>query len=326
MDGSRPALSIVIPTHDTRELTLRCLNALEAAAFPGIEVILVDDASSDGSAEAARERHPRLVVLRNETPQRFTRSANLGLAKARGEILLLLNSDTEVEPGGLERMILVFERQARLGIAGGLLHYPDGSPQWSGGREPSLPWFFALASGLPALLERLPFYRRLKPVAPHGASRVEWVTGAAMAMRRAAWEAAGPLDEGFRFYAQDLDFCLCARRAGWDVEVRPELRVLHHHGATIGRDAGGSGYRHLELLWTDLLRWARKHRGERWAGRAAAALRAGGMLRLASRRIARPFLPDEQRQRWQVEDRALRAALEALRRPSPPRPSSRARE
>jgi N-acetylglucosaminyl-diphospho-decaprenol L-rhamnosyltransferase len=276
-----PPLSIVIPTHDTRELTLRCLDSLQASPLPGREVVLVDDASRDGTAEAVAERHPEVVVLRNEEPARFTRSANRGLARASGEILLLLNSDTEVEPGGLARLVEVFAKEPELGIAGALLHYPDGSPQWSGGREPSLAWFFALTSGLPRLLEKLPLYRRSRPLAPDRPLEVDWVTGAAMAFRRTVWGAAGPLDEGFQFYAQDLDFCLRARRAGWRIEVRPEVRVLHHHGATIGRDPGASGHQHPELLWSDLLRWARKHHGPAWAARAETALRAGVRLRRA---------------------------------------------
>jgi GT2 family glycosyltransferase len=308
-----PLFSVVIPTQDTRDLVLRCLESLAASPVAGPEVILVDDASRDGTAEAVRERHPEVVVLRNETPQRFTRSANLGLARARGEILLLLNSDTEVAPGGLEALTAVFAREPGLGIAGARLHYPDGSPQWSGGREPSLAWFFALASGLPALLARLPLYRRLKPLDPPGPARVDWVTGAAMAFRRAVWEAAGPLDEGFRFYAQDLDFCLRARRAGWEVAVRPELEVLHHHGATIGRAPGARRRQHSELLWSDLLRCVRMHHGAGWAARAEAALRAGGALRLGSRLLARPFLAAAARQAWREDDRALRAALAILR-------------
>lgn len=308
----RLPLSIVIPTQDTRDLALRCLESLAASPVPGMEVILVDDASGDGTAETVRERYPEAVVLRNETPQRFTRSANLGLARARGEILLLLNSDTEVGPGGLERLLAAFEREARLGIAGALLHYPDGSPQWSGGREPSAAWFFALTSGLPALLARLPLYRRAKPLAPKAPARVDWVTGAAMAFRRAVWEQAGPLDEGFRFYAQDLDFCLRARRAGWDVEVRPEFSVLHHHGATIGRAPGARRRQNPELLWSDLLRWARKHHGPAWAARAEAALRTGGALRLGSRKLARPFLRVDQKEEWQEDDQRLRSALQAL--------------
>jgi GT2 family glycosyltransferase len=310
-----PSLSIVIPTHDTRELTLRCLDSLYAAPPPGLEVILVDDASRDGTAAAARERHPEVDILRHETPARFTGAANAGLARARGEILLLLNSDTEVEPEGLARLAGIFAGEPRLGIAGALLHYPGGAPQWSGGREPTLAWFFALASGLPALLSRLPFYRRTRPLDPDRPAAVDWVTGAAMAIRRQVWEAAGPLDEGFRFYAQDLDFCLRARRAGWRVEVRPDFRVLHHHGATIGRDPGARGHQQPELLWSDLLRWARKHRGEAWGARAAAALRAGARLRLAARRLARPFVSAARRAGWRQDDQALRAALDACHPP-----------
>jgi GT2 family glycosyltransferase len=309
----RPPLSIVIPTHDTRELTLRCLEALFRSAVPGMEVIVVDDASGDGTAEAIRERHPEVVVLRNETPARFTRSANLGMARAAGGILLLLNSDTEVEPGGLEALLAVFERKPKLGIAGALLHYPDGSPQWSGGREPTFSWFFALSSGAPALLERLPFYRRAKPLDMHRPVRVDWVTGAALAIRREAWEAVGPLDEGFRFYAQDLDLCTRVGRSGWKVQIRPEFRVLHHHGATIGRSPGARRRQNLELLWSDLLRWARKHHGPVWAARAEAVLRAGARLRLASRGIARPFVTGGRRGAWREEDRVMREALERLR-------------
>lgn len=313
MPPLRLRLSIVIPTHDTRELTLRCLETI--ARFPassGMEVILVDDASRDGTAEETRERHPGVIVLRNEPAAGFTRSANRGLEQASGEVLLLLNSDTEVGPESLERLLGALEAAPRVGIVGAALHYPDGSPQWSGGAAPSLPWFFALASGLPALLARLPFYRRLKPLEPAGPVRVDWVTGAALGMRREVWEGVGPLDEGYRFYAQDLDFCVRARRAGWEVVIDPAFRVLHHHGATIGRKQGAGRHQHPELLWTDLLRWARKHRGERWAAGAAWLLRYGSALRLAGRLVALPFLPRSERDSWRAESRALSAARQEL--------------
>jgi GT2 family glycosyltransferase len=306
-------LSIVIPTHDTRELTLRCLETIARASSPGeVEVIVVDDASGDGTAEAIRERHSGVEVLRNEPAAGFTRSANRGLRQARGEILLLLNSDTEVEPGALLRLAEALEADPKLGIVGAALHYPDGAPQWSGGGAPSHAWFFALASGLPALLARLPFYRRLKPLEPAAPVRVDWVTGAALGVRREVWEAVGPLDEGYRFYAQDLDFCVRARRAGWEVAIDPACRILHHHGATIGQKAGSGRRQHPELLWADLLRWARKHRGERWAARAALLLRTGSALRLAGRLLALPFLPRPEREPWRAESRALRAARRKL--------------
>jgi len=296
---------VVVPTHDTRELTLRCLETVEAEGTAGLDVVVVDDGSSDGTAGALAAAHPRVRVVRLSPAQGFTRAANRGLAEAGGGVLLLLNSDTEVAPGAFAPLLVAFERDPRLGAAGAALHYPDGSPQWSGGRAPTLLWLFSLASGLPPLLSRLPGWRRAKPVgAP--ASRVEWVTGAALALRRRAWEEVGPFDEGFRFYGQDLDLCLRLRDAGWKVELVPGLRVLHHHGATIGSRS------HLELQWTDLLRWARKHRGAGFARRAASALRGGAALRRLGRALASPFVPADRRKAWRAESAALRRAMDAV--------------
>lgn len=316
-----PAISAVIPTHDTRELTLACVHALARAGLDALEVVVVDDASRDHTAEALAETHPEVRVLRMDPGVGFTRAANAGLTRARGEILLLLNSDTEVEPGAFAPLLEAFAADPRLGAAGAALHYPDGSPQWSGGREPGLLWLFGLASGLPALLGRLRSYRRLKPVgaAPGG---IAWVTGAAMAIRREAWQQAGPLEEGYRFYGQDLDFCLRLRDAGWNVALVPGFRVLHHHGATIGsasgasgrtRNQGSGGHQHSELLWTDLLRWAHRRRGERWAGRAALALRTGAALRLAGRGLLQPFVPADRKIGWKNESRTFARAARAVR-------------
>jgi hypothetical protein len=88
--------------------------------------------------------------------------------------------------------------------------------------------------------------------------------------------------------------------------------VLHHHGATIGQAPGARQRQNPELLWSDLLRWARKHHGAAWATRAEAALRAGGALRLGSRRLARPFLERAKKEEWREDDRVVREALRFL--------------
>lgn len=319
-------LSVVVPSRNTRQLTLACLAALAAAAaarpeLAAVEVVLVDDAGDDGTAEAVAARHPDVRLLRLERQAGFTRAANRGLAAAVGGILLLLNSDTEVgaDGHGLAALLGRFAAEPRLGIAGAALRYPDGTPQWSGGGEPTAAWLFALASGLPELLARLPLYRRLRPASGTHAGTmadVAWVTGAAMAIRRAAWEEVGPLDERFRFYAQDLDLCLRARRAGWTVAVVPELEVIHHHGATIAgegaRRGGSRGAIHPELLWTDLLRWAEKQGGEAAARRAARALLAGGRLRLLGRRLAAPLVPADARDRYDADSTAFGRAVGAV--------------
>jgi N-acetylglucosaminyl-diphospho-decaprenol L-rhamnosyltransferase len=368
---SAPALSVVVPSRNTRDLALACLASLAAAgrerpelAGGGLEVVLVDDAGADGTAEAVAALHPRVRLLRLASQGGFTVAANHGLAAAAGEVLLLLNSDTEVEGAGLAAMLARFAAEPRLGIGGGALRYPDGTPQWSGGGEPGAVWCFALASGLAQAAARLPLYRRLRPPSgsirtgrpPHersehprlehpqrgrgapeargqgdpaagtrdgsgqgdpaggSAAPVAWVTGAAMAIRRAVWEQVGPLDERFRLYAQDLDLCLRARDAGWTVAVLPELRVLHHHGATVAAESGGGrGAQHVELLWTDLLRWAAKRGGDRAARRMARALWAGGTLRWLGRRLATPFVPAASRPAFRAATGAWRGALAAVR-------------
>lgn len=314
MPVAAPSLSVVIPSHHTRELTLACLATLERArgevALP-LEVVVVDDASRDGTAETIRERFPATVVLTHETARGFSAAANRGLDRAMAPLLLLLNSDTEMPPGSLPRLLEAFAGRPELGIAGAALSYPDGRPQWSGGAAPTLPWLFALASGLPALLARLPGYRSVKPARGERGGPVEWVTGAAMAMRREVWRQAGPLDEEFAFYGQDLDFCLRAGGHGWRVEVLPAFMVVHHHGGTIGRGESGGGHQKPELLWADLLRWAERSRGREWARRAARWLHRGARLRLLARRAAAPFVPPPRRPVWRRHTEVLeRAAAE----------------
>jgi hypothetical protein len=339
-----PALSVVVPSRNTRELTLACLAALAAAAaarpeLAALEVVLVDDAGDDGIGAAVAARHPDVRLLRLDQQAGFTRAANRGLQAAAGGVLLLLNSDAEVggDGSGLVALLARFAAEPRLGVAGAALRYPDGTPQWSGGGEPKAAWLFALASGLPELLGRAPLYRRWRPASGRRTTAVAWVTGAAMAIRRDVWEQVGPLDEGFGFYAQDLDFCLRARQAGWTVAVVPEFEVIHHHGATIqgeggrrrGRRAGAgatgdpcedagrrrgsdAGAVHPELLWTDLLRWAAKRGGAPAARRAARALLAGGRLRLLGRRLAAPLVPAAERARFREDSEAFGRAVSAV--------------
>jgi GT2 family glycosyltransferase len=303
-------LSVVVPTHDTRELTRRCLEHLAPLAARGVEVVLVDDGSSDGTADQVRLEFPWARVLVNERTLGFAPSANRGLAQATGEVLLLLNSDTEMaDAGPLED---AFRADPRLGAAGASLVNPDGSAQWSGGALPSRAWLVALASGLPRLLGALPGYRRLRAPGGSAGGEVEWVTGAALAIRREAWTGAGPLDETYRFYAQDLDFCVRLRARGWRVRVVPDWRVMHVGGATIARRAGGLGGANLPLLWADLLEWARRHRGPDWAARTAGLMDAAAGARLLLRAIARPFRGATARAGWDRDTAALRAARAAL--------------
>jgi GT2 family glycosyltransferase len=310
-------LSIVIPTRDTRELTLRCLESAAPLIAQGAELVVVDDASRDGTAEAVRERFPEARVLVNGEQRRFGASANRGLAEARGEILLLLNSDTEVDPATVTAALAAFDGEPRLGAAGAELRNADGTPQWSAGTAPTRPWLFALATGLPTLLGRWPGYRRLRPVGGAQRARVDWVGGAALAVRRSAWAEVGPFDESYGFYGQDVDFCLRLREAGWGVRVVPGWIVTHLGGATIGAREGAAGGRHPGLLWTDLIRCGEKRHGQRWARSAARLMRFGASLRLAGRALLAPLVPPERRPAFDAETEAHRGARAALGYASP---------
>lgn len=311
-------ISIVVPTRDTREVTLRCLATLDDAADSSpAEVIVVDDGSQDGTAEAVTRQHPRVRVIRHESPRGFTVSANAGLRAASNPIVLLLNSDTEVSRGAVDALMRAFAADARLGIAGAQLLYPDGSGQWSGGAAPTLTWLFAESSGLARAFARVPGYRVVRPLEATSDREVDWVTGAAMAMRRDVWTDVGPFDEAFKVYAQDLDFCLRARDRGWRVRIIAASRVIHHHGVTISRVSGGVSRQHPHALWTDLIRWAGKRRGPAYARRASGVIAAGARLRLIARRVLGPAVPARLRETWRVETRELQLALAALRGATP---------
>lgn len=291
--------SVVIPTFETAQMTLACWRAVQAD-----EVIVVDDASTDGTCELLRGHGA--AVLRLESNRGFAGAANAGVAETRGDVVLLLNSDAIVEPGAIEALRAAFDADPRLGIAGARLLNEDGTPQWSAGPLPTLPWLLVMISGLAHLMPNR--NGGLKPASP----QVAWVSGAAMAFRREVWDAAGPLRENYRFYAQDLDFCIRAGDAGWRVRVVEEARVAHRGGATMQRWRDVALPHDPALLWLDLLTWGRAHYGRRWAAIAVPLARGAALLRIVARRIRELLLRGEARDRSRSATAVYAAALRQL--------------
>jgi GT2 family glycosyltransferase len=277
-------LSVVIPTFNTASMTLRCCRAVLASMPSGTEVIVADDGSSDGTGELLAAEVPSVQVVRLESNRGFASAATRGVGLARGRIILLLNSDAMVSEGALHAIVAAFD-DPLLGVAGARLVNEDGSLQWSGGQAPTLPWMIGVVSGagrFAGLFRRRPKHRQeclchidsaekqgsLESQGPmwHRHSclcEVDWVSGAAMAFRREVWEAAGPLDERFRFYCQDIEFCLRARKTGWRVAIVENAQVVHAIGGTV---AGDDALRHDPArLWPDLLDWGTLHYGRRWS-------------------------------------------------------------
>lgn len=306
-------VSVVIPTHDTRALTLACLRSLAASdPLRAREIIVVDDGSTDGTANAIRDAYPDVRIIGHPSPRGFSAAANAGLADARGAVFWLLNSDTEVAPDAVRRIDEAFARDPTLGIASAQLWNPDGSPQWSGGPTPGVAWLFLQSSGGGAILGHLPGFRRARPLASTADRSVGWVAGAAMAIRREAWIAVGPFDESFQVYAQDLDLSVRARASGWAVRVLADCRVLHHRGQTIAALPGAAATEHHGAMWTDLVRWAERDGGPAGGRRARRAIMAGARLRLLVRRLAVPLVPASHRALWRAESAAIRFGLSQL--------------
>jgi N-acetylglucosaminyl-diphospho-decaprenol L-rhamnosyltransferase len=256
---NRRVLSIVVPTYNTAELTLRCSRAALAAA-PDAELIVVDDASTDETAELLKRELPKVQLLRRATNGGFAAAANDGVRGSRGEIVLLLNSDALLDAQAPAALLRAFSEDATLGIASPQLHDADGTKQWTGGRTPTLAWMIGAVSGKGHWLRRVRGSRSVQSMAP------DWLTGAALMFRREVWDVAGPLATHYRFYCQDIDFCLRARESGWKLAIVDEARVTHLRGATIGR----AGAR--RILREDLLTFGRQRYGRRWFWFARAVL------------------------------------------------------
>jgi len=312
IDPMKPKVSVVIPTRNTRKYTLLALGSLHDQERIPLEIILVDDGSNDGTIEAVSEEYPDVRCLRIDVSKGFTGAANLGVRATTGNLIWLLNSDTVVCPGATEHLISNFDRDPNLGISGAALSYPDGAAQWSGGRFPSHLWLFGQASGLPDLLGRLPMWRKLKPVSGTATREVDWVTGAAMALRRKVWDDVGPLHDDYRFYCQDLDLCWRAKKKGWKVEILPDVRVVHHQGGTIRSAPDAVGAVHATHMWSDLVNFFVIHHGAQAAFRASRSIQIGGWFRVVSRKIATPLIARSIRKQWQADTGSYARALREI--------------
>ncbi|MEE9607707.1 MAG: glycosyltransferase family 2 protein [Myxococcota bacterium] len=234
-------LSVVVVTWNTRRLALECLEALERetercrrrAPWIESEIAVVDNGSSDGTADAIRSRFPRARVVRLARNAGFAAGANAGLRRARGRVVLLLNSDTRVQPGALAACVGYLDRHPDVGIVGPQLLHSDGSRQNSVHHFPRL-----VAELLPKGLLQLLFRRRFPSqrwTRADGPIDVEAVSGAALFARRELVREVGPLSERYFFFLEETDWCWRARSSGWRVVHLPAARVVHHLGASSKR-------------------------------------------------------------------------------------------
>ncbi len=232
-------LSIIIVNWNTRELLRACLDSLrESAEIDNIEIIVVDNASSDGSAEMVVREFPETAVIQIPENRGFSSGNNAGMAAATGEYVLLLNSDTEVRGNALRLMCEHMDAYPRIGALGARLLNPDGSIQMSCRSFPSYRTaLFHRKSILTRLFPRNRYSQQYLMTAfdRDEAVEVDWVIGACLMTRRETIDEVGMLDEGFFMYAEDVDWCYRMRQAGWTVEYFPEALVMHHYEKSAGK-------------------------------------------------------------------------------------------
>jgi GT2 family glycosyltransferase len=271
-------LSICLLNWNTREYLRACLQSIrDTSAELDPEVIVVDNASSDGSAEMVRGEFPKVRLIANEANLKYARGNNQALEAATGDLMLLLNPDVVVLPGAIQGLLAAMERHPKAGAVAPKLVHPDGSPQLSCRSFPD---------PAPLLYEALGLARLFPRSQRFGAYRMSWwdqgdertvdqPMASALMLRSAALEEVGAFDEGFPMFFNDVDLCRRLWDAGWEVWFAPEARAIHHVGGStrqVRREMIAESHR-------SLLRYYEKHYRGRLNPIAYHATRA--LIRLA---------------------------------------------
>jgi GT2 family glycosyltransferase len=267
-------LAIVIVNFNAREHLLECLASI-AAAPPATthQVVVVDNASADGSVAAVRARWPNLLICEQPRNVGFSAANNAGMRATTSELVLLLNNDTLAPPRAIDALVAELDRHPDVAVAGPRLVDADGRPELSFG-----PMISPLGELRQKTLMRL-YDRGAWPAAAWvrrataRAHDVDWVSGACLLVRRRAAEEAGLLDERFFLYTEDVDFCAAIRARGHRVLFTPAAEVVHLRGRSRATAAGPSeaAYRRSHLAFYE------KHH-PRWAPILRLYLRSKGQL------------------------------------------------
>jgi N-acetylglucosaminyl-diphospho-decaprenol L-rhamnosyltransferase len=231
-------IAVVIVSYNTASLLGRCLDAVVGQVSPGDRVVVVDNASTDGSAGTARASFPRVELIESALNRGFGAGCNLGIEATDTPYVLLLNPDCVLSPGSIDGLRRFMDTHPRAAVAGGRLRYGDGTFQHSAFRFPTLWQVF---------LDLFPLHWRVTESSLNGRYPREWdgrafqvdhPLGALMCVRRAAIDDVGLFDEGYFMYAEEVDWCLRFKRAGWEVWHCPDAVGVHLGGQATRQQAG----------------------------------------------------------------------------------------
>jgi GT2 family glycosyltransferase len=232
-------LSVIIVSYNTKKLLDECLASLLAAEAPpgGVEIIVVDNASADGSQAMVQANYPGVRLLASPENLGFAAANNRGTAVAQGRYLLFLNSDTRIEPDALVKPLAYIQANPDVGALTVKLLYPDGRRDPDNHRGFPTPWnALCHFSGLSRLFPNTPrFNGYFQSYADFSQTHdVEVIAGSYMLMPRDLFDALEGWDETYFFYGEDIDFCYRINQAGYRIVYYPHVTVLHYKGASSG--------------------------------------------------------------------------------------------
>lgn len=226
------AVSVAIVTYNVREYLRACLDSV-LAERPS-QVVVVDNASTDGTSDMVRAEYPQVTLLANMVNHGYGTAANQAFKSSVGDYVLLLNADTVVMPGAIAALAAYMSRHPRAAVVGPLVQYPDGSGQRSYFQFPGTLGWLLENEPLVWLLRYLPMGRNgfLCFTPPTVDRVVPWVNGAALLLRRTAFEAIGGFEESYFMYFEEIDLCLRLRAAQSETHFTPSATVRHARGAS----------------------------------------------------------------------------------------------
>lgn len=232
-------LSIIVLSFNTKELLRECLASIKKNAPPTLrsELIVVDNASIDGSADVVRSEFPKITLIENKENVGYTKGNNMAIKKAKGRYVLFLNTDTVVHKNTLETMVDFMDEYKDAGTATCRVELPNGKLDDSCHRGFPTPWRALLHfTGLSKLFPNSMLlngyhlgWRDLNKI-----HQIDSCSGAFMIVRRSAGEEVGWWDEDFFWYGDDLDFCYRLKKKGWKVYFVPTVKILHYKGVSGG--------------------------------------------------------------------------------------------
>lgn len=269
---ARPRISALIVSFNTRDLLLQSIESV--LREPDIEVVVVDNASHDGSADAVEREYPRIRLVRSETNLGMAGGTNAAACVASGQDLLLLNPDAALTRGALDYMVQLLRSQPRAAAVGPALVYPSGAPQASAFAFPGIIQVGLDLFPVPRLMDTR-LNGRVRTSSPR---QIDYALGACMLIRREAWERIGPLDEGYFMYLEEVDWCRRAQFQGWQIWYEPRAQVVHHGGAATSQQPEAM----YTQLWRSRLRYYERFHGPLYNRLVRGLVRLG--MRAAARR------------------------------------------